>query len=725
MIDKLVNSIHSQQQFWNTVHNIMPKRKSTKNNINVDEWFKHFKALLEQECNTSDDEENSSSFEIEEEESQINDHINRPISEEEVVLALRKLKINKAAGPDGITGEFLKNISVFIVPFLVKYFNALFDKGYYPSSWTESIILPLFKKGDVNKPGNYRGISLLNVCSKVFGFIINKRLQCWVEEHDLTGEFQAGFKKGYSTIDHMFSLMACVQKQLSLNRKLYAAFIDFEKCFDSIERNLLWPILLKHGIKGKLFRCIKCMYSSVKARVRCGSTLTDVIACSKGVKQGDICSPILFSLFINELAIEVIKQGRHGVNFALDTFELFILLLADDVVLLAETPIGLQRQLDSLYNAACRLSLKVNLDKSNIVVFRNGGYLGKRERWFFQGELMPVVNAYKYLGIYFSTRLSFVAGCKDIASKAKRALIQIIQKLRFFNNSSLKVLLKLFDLQVQPILQYGSEIWGLDAAAHHCEKVHLFALKKFLRVGMRTPNDLVYYELDRYPILITFAVSCVRYWLKLLHMKENRLPRKSYLMLCNLDAKGKCNWVTKVRECLFVNGFGLVWMNQGVGSINAFIRVFKQRLIDCQWQNVRAHINESERFEKYSLFSGSRHEVPTYLMIDVDRHIKFIVTKFRFGISDLGIHFYRYRNCNAANLICPLCHLDEENELHFVLCCPQLKELRKELIPQKFYRVPNLFHFSLLMATTNPKLTRNLCIFLYKAFQFRSVVANT
>ena len=95
--------------------------------------------------------------------------------------------------------------------------------------------------------------------------------------NNITGECQAGFKRNYSNTDHMFTLLALIQKQFSLNHKMYVAFIDFEKAFDFINRKLLWPILLKNGIKGKLYRCIKSMYNSVKVRVRCGSKLTDYI----------------------------------------------------------------------------------------------------------------------------------------------------------------------------------------------------------------------------------------------------------------------------------------------------------------------------------------------------------------------------------------------------------------------------------------------------------------
>ena len=120
----------------------------------------------------------------------------------------------------------------------------------------------------------------------------------------------------------MFVLLAFVQKQLSLNRKLYVAFIDLEKAFDSINRSILWHILVKHGIHGKLFRCIMSKYTRVKARIRCGDALTDYINCTTGVKQGDVCSPLLFSLFIHEITREVVGKGRYGARFVNDDLEL-------------------------------------------------------------------------------------------------------------------------------------------------------------------------------------------------------------------------------------------------------------------------------------------------------------------------------------------------------------------------------------------------------------------
>ena len=88
--------------------------------------------------------------------------------------------------------------------------------------------------------------------------------------------------------------------------------------------------------------------------------------------------------------------------------KLFILLFAGDIIFLSETVIGLQTQLSSLCHAACRLKLTADMNKSSsITVFREGGYLASREMWFYDDMKMEVVNSYKYLGIYFTTKISF------------------------------------------------------------------------------------------------------------------------------------------------------------------------------------------------------------------------------------------------------------------------------------------------------------------------------
>ena len=166
-----------------------------------------------------------------------------------------------------------------------------------------------------------------------------------------------------------------------------------------------------------------------------------------------------------------------------------------------------------------------------------------------------------------------------------------------------------------------------------------------------------------------------------------------------------------------------MWLNQGVGRVNEFISIFRQRLIDCNWQKWHNHVQTSDRFYMYRAFCNT-HEVKPYLMFNIDRHLKYIMTRFRLGVSDLNVHYYRYREFTDRVLICPLCKESKEDEIHFVLCCPVLKEIRQTFIPAKYYRHPCAFKLSLLLSSTKESEVRNLSLFLYKALKFRDIATS-
>ena len=102
---------------------------------------------------------------------------------------------------------------------------------------------------------------------------------------------------------------------------------------------------------------------------------------------------------------------------------------ADDVILVSNSICGLQNQLNVLFDTANRLSLFVNVDKSKIVVFRNGGHRTLREKWNYGEIPVEIVNMYKYLGIYFSARLSFSHALHDMSQRAKKGVICIFKLL--------------------------------------------------------------------------------------------------------------------------------------------------------------------------------------------------------------------------------------------------------------------------------------------------------
>ena len=144
---------------------------------------------------------------------------------------------------------------------------------------------------------------MLSIVSKLFTAILNKRLYAWAENEEKISKEQAGFRKGYSTIDHIFTLITMVKSKLDSRRgdKVYVAFIDEKKAFDTVDRDKLWETLEKIT-SSKMVNILKAMCFWVQSCIRWGANISDFFACPQGVKQGCLLSPIIFSLLISEVA---------------------------------------------------------------------------------------------------------------------------------------------------------------------------------------------------------------------------------------------------------------------------------------------------------------------------------------------------------------------------------------------------------------------------------------
>ena len=141
-------------------------------------------------------------------------------------------------------------------------------------------------------------------------------------------------------------------------------------------------------------------------------------------------------------------------------------------------------------------------------------------------------------------------------------------------------------------------------------------------------------------------------------MGASKLPNKVYRMLYVLNERGKRNWTSNVRCKLYQYGFGFVWLNQGVEEMNQFLHVFRERLIVCRWQEWHSHVETSDRFNIYRTFCT----VHDYLKMNTDRHLKFIMKRFRLGISDIAVHHCQYKRQTDKDLICPLCRVAQKTD---------------------------------------------------------------
>ena len=105
------------------------------------------------------------------------------------------MKSNKSPGLDGLTAEIFKCSFECISPLLVRLYNVIYLNGIYPASWSEGVITPIHKKGCIDEPNNYRGITLINTLSKIYSHVLNNRLLKWASENEKISDCQFGFQK--------------------------------------------------------------------------------------------------------------------------------------------------------------------------------------------------------------------------------------------------------------------------------------------------------------------------------------------------------------------------------------------------------------------------------------------------------------------------------------------------------------------------------------------------
>ena len=185
----------------------------------------------------------------------------------------------------------------------VDHFNQILYSGQIPESWITGMIVPIYKnKGVKSDFDNYRGITILSCLGKLFTSVINARLNTYANEVNLISENQTGFRKKYSTLDHIFLLINILEILVKKSsQKLYCAFIDYKKAFDTVWRSALWHKILNSGITGKLYNVIVNMYDNIKSCINVNGSISEFFISNSGVRQGENLSPFLFALFINDI----------------------------------------------------------------------------------------------------------------------------------------------------------------------------------------------------------------------------------------------------------------------------------------------------------------------------------------------------------------------------------------------------------------------------------------
>src|SRR5215469_10087545 len=233
-------------------------------------------------------------------------------------------------------------------------------------------MLPVYKgKGDKRECSNHRGISVLSVVGKMYGRILIERVRALTD--NLIREEQGGFRKGRGCLDQVFVVKSLCEKFREKGREVYMAFMDLEKAYDRVDREALWMVLSKYGVRGKLLEAVRGFYANSRVCLRVDRLKGRKFVVNVGLSQGCEMFPWLFNLFMDSLVREVKREctneglGLDNIKNGGGFWRMNVLLFADDTVLLGESSESLQRLVNVFNRASEKRKLVVNGGKSKVM----------------------------------------------------------------------------------------------------------------------------------------------------------------------------------------------------------------------------------------------------------------------------------------------------------------------------------------------------------------------
>ena len=260
---------------------------------------------------------------------------------------------------------------------------------------------------------------------------------------------------------------------------------------------------------------IKDIYQKSQCAVKIGDYTTNFFGLTKGVRQGCPLSPDLFNMYVNDI-FDLIDNSTEQ-DIVLNGRKINALMYADDLILLSDSKIGLQNQIDKMTNYCDKWKLELNIKKTKVMVFNRGNKLIKCDLKY-KNESLECVKQFKYLGITISAKnCNFHQTVNDASIKATRDIFALNNKFKI-SKLPKKLALKLFNSLVSPILLYGSEIWGphIDYDYNSWEKskierIQTQFIKRVIGCNVQTSSIMARSEVGARPLLLNILKRVITY----------------------------------------------------------------------------------------------------------------------------------------------------------------------------------------------------------------------
>uniref|UniRef100_A0A669DIK2 Reverse transcriptase domain-containing protein n=1 Tax=Oreochromis niloticus TaxID=8128 RepID=A0A669DIK2_ORENI len=343
----------------------------------------------------------------------------RPISISEVLPAIRRLKLNKSPGTDGLTSEFYITFADQLAPFLLNvYIESLINQSLPPTLSQGLLTLIPKPKKDPTYIDNWRPICLLNNDYKILAQIFAKRLKAVL--NDITDETQSGFMANRHISNNIRLVFDLIDYADLCRDDSFILFVDFCKAFDTIEHGFIFQALDKFGFGSYFQNAIKTMYKNVNCSIKLQAGTSPRFNLNRSIRQGCPISPYLFLICAQLLSDYIKRSPLKGITIA--DKEIFISQLADDTTLFLKNASQVQMAINTINAFSLASGLHLNIGKCELLALRNCNSLS------IAG--IPVKESVTYLGIIInknqSTRCSL--NFTPILDKTQRKLNAWLQR---------------------------------------------------------------------------------------------------------------------------------------------------------------------------------------------------------------------------------------------------------------------------------------------------------
>ncbi len=612
---------------------------------------------------------------------------------EELKKAILMLKKNKAAGMDRLPAEILKSTPMKLLLAILKLMNKIKNTCNYPQKWAVGIISLLLKEGNDEDPNNYRAISVINSLAKVLAIMVHERLDRWCQEVKVICKEQIGFEKKCRPADHLFVLKTLVDTYNNQGKKVYACFVDFRKAFDCVWRTGLFYKLIKNNMSLNFVKLIQNMYEKTNNSLKVKNGLSRSFRTYRGVQQGCILSPKLFNIFINDIPS---LFGKECHPLMLGNEKISCLMYADDLVMLSESPEGLQKCLDRLKTYTLEWGLEINRDKTKVLTFQRHG---KKSNHIYHFGDIPIAttDTYKYLGTTLTHTGNFKTNSIILKKKGLRAAYIINNNIG--KNSKTSTAIKIFEKVVEPILTYNCEVteayipntWDLDKfsnkiweSGHELNKVVLSFLRQILGVHKKTTNMALMAETGKFPICLKIFTHIIKYWMRL-STTQNNMLHEAYILNCQNNLEGKKSWMKIVDFLLDYTNTTKNNFPSTEKEIDGKMKLFRTKLVSnfMKWWKNQATVTGSNKLDFY--YKYKKNFIFEKYLDNVPRGTRIPLTRLRLSCHALPIETGRYskKKIERKDRLCPICHLQEVgDEEHYLRRCTNemLKQTRTKFL---------------------------------------------